>query len=391
MLSILHVVGAMNRAGVETWLMQVLRRTDRQHFHMDFLVHVDQACSYDDEIRRLGSKVIVCRSPKRPATYSRNFKSVLDEHGPYDIVHSHLHHFTGWVLLLARRSGVPVRVAHSHLDTTLLDGRAGLMRRAYLLLTRHWIRRYATAGLAASRASAQALFGSSWMREPRWRVLHCAIALEPFQQPVDRLALRAQLGIPADAFVVGHVGRFQEQKNHAFLLDIAVEIARREPRMRLVLVGEGPLRPVMEQRARDLAISDRVVFLGSRADVPRLMSGVMDVFVFPSRYEGLGLVLVEAQAAGLPCVLSDAVPPEADLVAPLLRRMALDRSAAAWAAAVVDARHPALSPREAWEIVARSEFQIDRGVSELMRFYEEVSNPGLGKASTRNDPLAVGR
>jgi glycosyltransferase involved in cell wall biosynthesis len=203
---------------------------------------------------------------------------------------------------------------------------------------KRWIARHASAGLATSRQAASALFGAAWETDPRWRLLYCGIDLEPFRASADRVGVRAELGIPAGAFVVGHVGRFYEQKNHAFLVDIAAEIAKREPNMRLLLLGDGPLRSVIEQRVADMGMTDKVIFTGGRSDVPRLMLGAMDVFVFPSFYEGLGLAGVEAQAAGLPIVLSDVVPKEMDVVRPLIRRLSLSQSASVWAEATMAVR-----------------------------------------------------
>lgn len=140
---ILHIVGGMNRGGVETWLMHVLRHIDRDRFQMDFLVHTTKPCDFDDEIRALGSQVIPCLHPSRPFVYARNLRRLLREHGPYDVVHSHVHHYSGWTLRIAHQAGVPVRVAHSHSDTFSVQAAAGLVRRGYLRLMRTLIHRHA--------------------------------------------------------------------------------------------------------------------------------------------------------------------------------------------------------------------------------------------------------
>src|SRR6266852_3082574 len=141
---ILHVLGAMNRAGAETWLMHVLRNIDRDRFRMDFMVHTERRGDYDDEIELLGSRVLVCAPPSNPVAYARAFLRILREHGPYDAVHSHVHHFSGLVLRLARSAGVRTRIAHSHSDTTKLDAQSSLSRRLYLWSGRRWIRRHAS-------------------------------------------------------------------------------------------------------------------------------------------------------------------------------------------------------------------------------------------------------
>lgn len=309
---VLEFVGAMDYGGVETWLMHVWRHIDRTKFQFDFCYTKPDPGAFAPEIEALGGRMVACPLEKsNPIDFARRFRALLRE-GRYDIVHSHVHHFSGFVLRLAHRAGVPMRIAHCH-NTS--DGKASTPPRLlYRALMSHWIRKYATYGLAASAPAAAALFGPDWQSDPRFRVLYCGIDLEPFRQEVSREAVRQELGIPADAPVVGHVGRFTPQKNHAFLLDIAAEVVKRRPEVRFLLVGEGPLRPAMEAKAHNLHIEKKVVFTGTRADVPRLMLGAMDLFVFPSLWEGLPIVLVEAQAAGLRCVASDSVPQEASVV-----------------------------------------------------------------------------
>jgi len=369
---ILHVVGGMNRGGVETWLMHVLRHIDRDRFQMDFLVHTEKPCPYDDEARVLGSKIIPCLSPSKPWLYARNFKRILREYGPYDIVHSHVHHFSGYVLYLAKQAGVPVRIAHSHNDTSAIDAKAGLHRQLYLSLTKWSISRCSTVGLGCSCNAVADLFGAAWKTDTRWQVLDYGVDLKPFYDRVDSIGVRAEFGIPADAFVIGHIGRFETQKNHLFLLKIAAEVAKQELKMHLLLIGDGSLRSDIEQKVVQMGLSDRVTFAGNRSDVPRLMLKAVDVFLFPSLHEGLGLVLIEAQAAGLPCIFSDVVPEEADLVRPLLQRISLSKSASIWAEAVRSARSDAsaISQRDALAIVENTPFNIAASVKKLTEVYE---------------------
>jgi glycosyltransferase involved in cell wall biosynthesis len=373
---ILHVVGGMNRGGTETWLMHILRHIDRERFQMDFLVHTAQLCAYDDEIRALGSKVIPCPlSRSKPWLYARNFKRILRECGPYDIVHSHVHHFSGYVLRLAKQVGVPVCIAHSHLDTSNVDAQAGLLRRGYLNLMQQWIACYATIGMAASQKAAVALFGSTWDADPQRQILYCSVDLTSFQKLVDSVAVRTELGIPPDAFVISHVGRFDAQKNHGFLVEIAAEVAKREPSMRLLLLGHGSLRPNIEQKVAQLGLTDRTIFAGVRHDVPRIMQGAMDVFLFPSLHEGLPLALLEAQAANLPCIFSDNITDEVEVVKPLMRRISLSQPPSTWAEAVLATRETASVNKqpEALNKMIHSPFNIMKGLANLTDVYSLAS------------------
>ncbi len=384
---VLHVLGALNQGGVETWLLHVVRNIDRAAFQVDFLVHSAKPAAYDDEVRALGSRIFPCLNPQRPWRYGRNLKAILRQQGPYDVVHSHVHDFSGFVLRLARQAGVPVRIAHSHSDTSHLDRQASLLRRRYLALMKHWIHRHATAGLGCSRRAAGCLFGADWQRDPRWKLFYCGIDLSPFLTGNDRDSVRGELHIPRDAFLAGHVGRFDYPKNHRFLVEIIQAAVRLRPQMRLLLIGDGPLRPEIEQQVDSAGLREHVFFAGLRRDVPRLLSG-MDVFLLPSHFEGLPIVMLEAQASGLPCVISDAVDEDADVIPELVHRLSLSQPVAAWTEALTAlGQNSAIGAREqSRQVIADSPFNIRRGVEKLQRLYLEQLNsaPVRPRASQRS-------
>ena len=380
---VLHVVGCMDRGGVETWLMQILRNIDRSRFQMDFLVHTAKPGAYDEEIEALGSRVIPCLGVRRPWVYAANLQQRLAEEGPYDIVHSHVDAFSGYVLMLAERAGVPGRIAHSHSNTMRKRIVAGTARRAYLRLTDHGIRRYATLGLAVSGQAAEALFGSDWQDHPSRRVLYYGCDLDPFREHVDRTDVRSEFGIARDEVVVGHVGRFSEPKNHGFFVDVAAEVSRLEPRARFLLVGDGELRPSIEQKIHASALMERFVLAGARADVARLMLGGMDALLFPSLWEGLPMTVIESQAAELPFVGSPAVPEEAVVAPWLVRRMSLEEPLHYWAQAVVEAARlrDEVEPGRARALMEESPFTVEQSIASLARVYEEQASVPLDKAA----------
>ena len=333
---ILHVVGGLNRGGAETWLVEVLRYIDRERYSMDFLVHTANPGAYDREVRIRGGRIIPCQDPSHPLLYAMQFQRILETCGPYAVVDSHIHYYSGYVLMLAALSGVPVRIAHSHIDARASETRSGRGRGAYRSLMRSLIRRFATRGLAVSTGAADDLFGPGWQRSPKWQLQHLGIDLARFETAVEKDSIRAELAIDHAALVIGHVGRFVPQKNHAFLVEVAREVVRREPRAVFLLIGDGPLRPVIEARVAGYSLEKHFVFAGLRPDVPRLMKGVMDLFLFPSRYEGLPLTLLEAQAAGIRSIASDAVSRETDVVGGLVVRQPLDAPAKQWAERVLE-------------------------------------------------------
>jgi glycosyltransferase involved in cell wall biosynthesis len=356
----------MDRGGAETWLINVLRNSDRNRVRMDFLVHTRRPAAYDPEVLQLGSRILPCPDPHNLVRYSRQFRDIVRQFGPYDAAHSHVHHYSGIVLGLARLAGIPERIAHSHTDARAIAERATPVRKAYLLLSQRLIRAHCTRGLAASKDAARGLFGEDWEHDPRFRVLPCSIDLSPFRRATDRHAVRAELGFQPGEIVFGHVGGFHPVKNHPFLIQIAAEITRCEPRARFLFVGDGPLRPAIEQEIRQARLADRVVLTGPTNDVPRLLTGAMDAFLFPSFYEGLPLALIEAQAANLPATVSDSISSEANIVRGLVRRLSLHEPASVWAASAL--RHLDRSS-DALSQVERSPYNLAIGIRELMHVY----------------------
>jgi glycosyltransferase involved in cell wall biosynthesis len=369
---ILQVVGGMPQHGTETWLMNVLRNIDHTRFQIDFLVFDAKPYPYNQEIQSTGSRIIPCLHPTKPWLFARNFRQIF--HGQsdnrYDILHSHVNHYSGFILRLAKDAGIPVRIAHSHSASDSQSTK--LSRKLYLSLTKHWINQYATLGLAASTQAANSLFGQQWLSDKRWQILQCGIDLKPFHSAINANTLRAELGIPHNATVVGHVGRFCPEKNHSFLLDIFAEIAVQNSQAYLLLVGDGPLQPEISQKVKRLNLTGRVILTGARSDVSALMLNVMDIFLFPSISEGLGLVLIEAQAAGLNCLISDAIPAEAELSSQQIQRLSLSIHPRIWAELALEtlSRKTSVSHQQALQIVESSLFNIDVSTKRLVEIYQ---------------------
>jgi glycosyltransferase involved in cell wall biosynthesis len=368
----------MNPGGVETWLMHVLRNIDRGEFQMDFCLFGSEHGSYATEVEQLGSKVWRCHMNGNLWWFNRQFQHILRE-GKYDVVHSHVHFFSGNVLRWGKAQNVPIRIAHSH---TTRDGRSdGLMRRCYRRSMKSWIGQYATHGLAASSSSASALFGEDWGRDERFCILHCAIDLHPFREPVDRETIRRELGLPTDVPVVGHVGRFTREKNQLFLLEIAAEVLKRRPETHFLLVGDGPLRRTVESRVESIGLSGRVHFAGIRKDVAALMCGAMDVFVFPSLWEGLPITLIEAQAAGLRCIVSHVCTTEVGVLPEQFIQVPLSNSPQMWAAKVIKAlEHGRILGDLPVQVIAQTDFSIQQCVSALSNLYEAAYRDRLHMA-----------
>jgi glycosyltransferase involved in cell wall biosynthesis len=374
-LRVLQVVGSMHRGGIETWLMSVLKRIDPA-ISVDFLVSNAASSPYAAQIEEKRSRIIVCPAHSQPLRYARNLARALRSHGPYNVVHSHLHHLNGLVTSVAAWAGVPMRVAHSHFDISgnnaVANGFGGIRYRA----ARALMATSATDMLAASQVAGAALFGSSWKK--RGRVLLCGIDLEAFHHPPDRNAVRRELRLPEDAIVIGHAGRFVPQKNHEFILKIARVMVTTDSRVHFLLLGDGPTRSEMMHRASSLGLSSQVHFPGARPDVPRIMMGAMDAFVLPSHFEGAPLVMVEAQSAGLPCLYSDVCATETDLVPGLWRRESLGKSAEKWSESLIELIRncPEEIRRSALRRVEATPFNILKSIHELENLYFSCGRAG---------------
>ena len=327
---ILHVVGAMDRAGAETWLIHVLRAIDRSQFQFHFLVHTDKEAAYDDEIRSLGAHIHHRGDNRNPISYGRQFKSILREHGPFDVVHSHVYLFSGYVMRLAAQAGVPIRIAHSH--TAPKDKPSNIVRRSYSRLMRRWIGRYSTERIGVSRAAVDGLFGRQ--AGTGATVLHYGLDFTPFLNQVDIKEVKSRFGIPEERKVIGHVGRFAPVKNHSFLVDVFERVVANGMDAHLLLVGDGALLPAIQADVEARGLSNRCTFAGLQTAVSPLLSA-MDLFVFPSFHEGLPLTVLEAQAAGVPILASTATPEEIDAIPNLIERRSLEEGPAAWASAVM--------------------------------------------------------
>lgn len=374
---VLHVIpGLLRTGGVSIWLRSVLRAFDRERYQFDFLPKAVGKCpreeSTEEELLGYGGKIHRCEELRRPVPWGGALRRVLDER--YDIVHEH-NLCEGSVLWEARRAGSPVRIAHVHNDvhSALTTGRwvGRLVRHTQVWLTR-WC---ATHGFACSDLVGRRHFGRGWERDPRWRLLLYGIDFSAFETPVDRLAVRGELGLPGDAFVVGNVGRFAVQKNHPFLLRVFAEVRKREPSARLLCVGDGPERTAIAEQIEAMGLGPVVLLAGARGDIPRLLLGAIDVFLFPSLYEGLPFALLEAQAAGLPCVLSEGLSRQTDVVTSLMHRVSLRETPARWAEHVRELRGQAGDGGKrnaALSLMRQSPFSIEQSARRLVSEYDEI-------------------
>ena len=356
---ILQVVTYMGRGGLETMLMNYYRNIDRTKVQFDFLTHREFRADYDEEIEELGGRIY--RLP-RLIPWSKSYLQTLDsffsDHPEYKIIHVHQDCLSSVILKSAQKQGIPVRIAHSHSSSQDKN-----LKYLIKLWYKRTIPRYATGLFACGQKAGDWMFGGA-----PYAILNNAINARAYSFCSERQSsVRQQLNIPPDAFVVGHVGRFSYPKNHEFLLDIFDAVYAQDRRAFLLLVGDGELRVKMERKAATLGLTDRVLFTGLRSDVPQLLQA-MDVFVFPSHYEGLPVTLVEAQAAGLPCMISEQIPAECSIT-DLVIRISLEKTPGVWAERVLAVRKD--QRRNTYAQVVSAGYDIIENASRLQNYYIE--------------------
>lgn len=358
---VLNMFTIMDRGGAETMVMNYYRHIDRTKVQFDFLVHREQRGAYDDEIERMGGRIYrMCPVyPQNFSRYKRDLRTFFRAHPEYKIIHSHMSELGYFAFREAERQGVPVRICHAHNAPHGFD--AKMIIRTYF---KKRMMPYLTHLFMCGEESGKWLYGEK--NKSRFIMLNNAIDAAVYSFDASkREKMRRQLDLTGE-LVVGHVGRFNPQKNHPFLLDIFAALLKKEPNAVLLLVGGGADMPKIQAKAQELGIAERVRFLGVRSDVADLMQ-TMDVFVFPSLYEGLPVTMVEAQASGLPCIISDKVPPECILTEGLVNIMPLSANPEAWAEKILAKRAVPRTDRR--EEIAAHGFDISTEAVKLQEFY----------------------
>ena len=383
-IKVLHLVGQLDPGGIETWLLNLVRlRSEEVRF--DFVVGEPDG-RYEEEMRGYGCRIHMLdyrsRFRKRLevvglARRSRSLDSILAEND-YDVFHVHGEEFMGDALKVAAEAGIPVRVAHCHASVLARGKRnpeMALRAMRFRTLDRRRILMYATDICAVSNEAGRFLMGSHWEADPRCRALYCGVPLDCIREVADTpdpVVYRESHGIPRCGIIVGHVGSMGPSpvKNHLFLLEVFDVLSRRDDRYYLYLAGDGPLRSAIERDVRRRGLQERVFMPGLSKDVPALMMHGFDAFLLPSLHEGLPVVGLEAVAAGLYTVCSDAITRDfTDRFRDRVAAVSLKASPSHWADQVEIAVKKRVPPAEGIAFIENSPFSIRASLSALTGLY----------------------
>ena len=278
---ILHVVSAMNRGGAETMIMNLYRKMDKTKVQFDFIVHSDTKGHFDDEIISLGGRIINCNSLGSigPWKYIKELYNIIKNNGPFHAVHSHTDFQGGFVALAAKKAGIKKRICHSHNTRWLAN--PTIINKVQLCMFREIIDRYSSDYCACGIDSSKFLFKKNKIKSNKINYINNSIDIERFNINDNCSYIKSEFNISEDTLVIGHIGRFYEQKNHEFILQVAKNMKQENYKFKILLVGEGPLLNVIKDKVKNLNLTENIIFLGVREDIPQLMK-TFDVFLFPS-------------------------------------------------------------------------------------------------------------
>lgn len=356
---VLQVLTCLNPGGIENYLMNLYRNMNRNEVQFDFLVHRSHEGVYEKEVKSLGANIYrVSRANPLNPRYFAELKLFFDQHS-YDVIHVNLDCMSAFVLAAAKKHGVETRIAHSHSSSQDKD-----IKYPIKLLSKRLIPKYATDLFACGERAGQWMFDGA-----RFSIKPNAVELKKFEyRQMWREEIKNEFNIPQSAFVVGHVGRFNKVKNQTFLLEVLKELTGSSVDAYLLFVGDGEERKQVAARAEQMGLTDRVRFTGIRNDVNRCMSA-FDVFAMPSLYEGLPLVLIEAQANGLRCIINETLPSDCDLTDLMLR---LPLRAEEWSRLLQKlATRKAENRRSRTAELKKEGFEIEEEAKKMQGFYLE--------------------
>ena len=366
MIRILHVFGSLNRGGAETMIMNLYRHIDRNRIQFDFVVHSNEKGAYEKEIEELGGKIF--RVPryniKNHLIYTNIWEKFFSEYKEYKIIHGHLRGSAFQYLKVAKKMGLKT-IMHSHSTSSRGEGIEKVVKNLLRYLMRRWI----DYPCACSTEAGVWLFGKNIIKNPNFKIIKNGIETGKYKYSEERRRKMRKLLNLKDEVILGHVGSFTYPKNHKFLIDIFSEIQKKEKNSKLILVGDGELRGEINEKVKKLNLEDKVIFTGIVNNVEDYLQ-VMDVFVFPSYFEGLPVSVIEAQATGVKCVLSNTITKEVEIRKNLIFWENINTKVEKWADIIF--RNLKYKRCIKNDFVIEKGYDVKKNALHLAKYYEEI-------------------
>lgn len=331
-MKVLEVAAHLRIGGAEKVARDIRFYTDSDLYQMDYVVYDDTVEGYETELAEAGCNIY--HLPEPSTGYIRYLKELyrLIKDNGYDVVHAHAMFNCGWVAVIAKLCGVPVRISHSHSVDAQPD--KSVIQRVYEKVMQLLIVSFSTHYVGCGVKAGETLFGKNRYHKKGITILNGIDTKKFVYSEENRNEIRKRHNIE-DSFVIGHVGHLMKVKNQSFLINLMPEILKINENAILLLLGEGEDRPELEKQIKDLGLSQKIIMTGNVTDVHKYLSA-MDVFAFPSLYEGMPLSVIEVQTNGLPCIMSDTVPKDVVLT-DLIKSLSLKDKSDAWVNALLNA------------------------------------------------------
>ena len=368
---ILHMIGGLDLGGSQAFVMNIYRNINRDLVQFDFILDHPSERYLEDEIKSLGGKIfeLPAFNGKNALVVKREWKKFLDAHSEYKVLHSHIRSYASLYIPIAKRKGLKT-IIHSH-STSNGHGFSSLAK----AILQYPLRYQADYFFACSPEAGEWLFGKRICKTDKFKVLKNAIDIKKFTySDSKRSKVRQELGINQDEVVIGFIGRVTEPKNPLFIIDIFYELTKINNNIKLLFVGDGNLLQTVKSRAKTVGVENKIIFAGTRNDANILLSA-MDLFLFPSLWEGLGISLIEAQASGIKCICSERIPNSA-IITDLVDVANLDNDAHFWADKIshINLKY---ARNDTSKIIADAGYDINRTTNYLEAFYISHSIPAL--------------
>ncbi|MBQ4510325.1 MAG: glycosyltransferase [Clostridia bacterium] len=357
---ILHIVTSMEQGGIENFIMNNYRYIDRELVQFDFLKHRDSKDWFDEEILNLGGRIynVPSINPLKQIKYDHQVEKFFKNNRErYSIVHSHLNALSTFPLRIAKKQGIPVRIAHSHAVPTMVTYKTPIIQ-----LSRSVINRYATDAFACSKEAGDWLF-----KNRKYSIIPNSIDAEKYvTDEVARKEIREEINV-GDGYLIGMVASFRTIKNHSFLINVFSKVLKQIPNAYLVLVGTGKTLEEIKKQATSMNISEHVIFMGVRKDIPRILNA-LDAFALPSVTEGFSIATLEAETMGLPCIVSTGVPKEVKLFENMKTDFVSVKNEDDWVNKLIAMKN--VQKNNFSISVSNTNYDVRKNAKDLMSFYE---------------------